>query len=66
MSTSKNTVKTGYTDLTQTEVKQIAGRAGRYLENGSVTAFRARDKERIAAFLDPDTVIKPAEYHLFD
>jgi ATP-dependent RNA helicase SUPV3L1/SUV3 len=43
----EKTKSSGKHRLTQSEVKQIAGRAGRYTEDGKVTTFMKRDLERV-------------------
>lgn len=63
--TTKFTKLTGNTELTQSEVKQIAGRAGRWTKDGEVSSFKAADLKRITALLDPESV-DPSIKHLYD
>ena len=51
--TMRKFTQQGPTTLKQSEVKQIAGRAGRYKENGKVTTFKPRDLERLDQYLHP-------------
>ena len=39
-------------NLTQSEIKQIAGRAGRYTKDGLVSSFKIKDLNRLHKFID--------------
>ena len=46
------TTGNGVRALTQSEVKQIGGRAGRSKEDGRVTAFHKRDLKRLKTLFE--------------